>query len=271
MEKKERKIVRASDGKESVKKTVKKADQEAEEIVEETPAEKKMTKEEKKKSATVKRVIACVLWALALCCELMAILVINEKIKLPFFSTHDDVRIALWLPLIIFIVLDLACCLIAAFLWKKSNRLDPIKKTGNQVGFVILTQLGVIMAVLCFLPLIILILVNKKLDKKTKAIFTIVAIVALLLAGLLGADWNPISKEEAEAAETAITGDVYWTQYGRKYHTDQDCQTIRNSDLLVGTVEEAIEANRETLCAFCAKHDNIDTTNMKVEERSDVE
>ena len=80
MEKKERKIVRASDGKETVKKTVKKADQEAEEIVEETPAEKKMTKEEKKKSATVKRVIACVLWALALCCELMAILVINEKI-----------------------------------------------------------------------------------------------------------------------------------------------------------------------------------------------
>ena len=271
MEKKERKITRASEAKTTVKKVEEKVQAAEEEAVVETPEEKKMTKEEKKKSATVKRIIAGVLWAVAICCEVLAILLINEKVKLPFFSTHDDVRIALWLPLIIFIVIDLACCLIAAFLWKKSNRLDPIKKTGNQVGFVILTQLGVIMAVLCFLPLIILILVNKKLDKKTKAIFTIVAIVALLLAGLLGADWNPISKEEAEAAETAITGDVYWTQYGRKYHTDQDCQTIRNSDLLVGTVEEAIEANRETLCAFCAKHDNIDTTNMKVEERSDVE
>ena len=124
MEKKERKITRASEAKTTVKKVEEKVQAAEEEAVVETPEEKKMTKEEKKKSATVKRIIAGVLWAVAICCEVLAILLINEKVKLPFFSTHDDVRIALWLPLIIFIVIDLACCLIAAFLWKKSKKIS---------------------------------------------------------------------------------------------------------------------------------------------------
>ncbi|MBQ5986905.1 MAG: hypothetical protein IJL59_06535 [Clostridia bacterium] len=261
MEKKERTVTRVSDGKkaaaETVKKTVKKADAAVEEAAEATAEEKKLTKEERKKKATTFRIVSICLWVVALAAEVLAILSISKTlyIGLPI----------LW-AVIIFLVVDAACCLVAAFLWKKSNRLDPIKKTGNKVGFVILTQLGLIMAVVCFLPLVILILLNKDMDKKTKTILSVVAIALLLVVGALSADYNPISKEEAEAAEATITGDVYWTAFGHKYHTSEDCQAIRNSNLFVGDVSEAIAAGREDLCAFCAKRDNIDTTNIKVED-----
>ena len=67
------------------------------------------------------------------------------------------------------------------------------------------------------------------------------------------------SAEEKAAAEQEITSDVYWTTFGRKYHIDQDCQAITNSSTLYqGTVTEAIENGRASLCAFCAaKHPEI--------------
>lgn len=230
-----------------------------------------LTASEEKSKATTNRIVAFILWAVALACEIIAILLINEKIKLPFFSTHDDVRVALWIPLAIFIVIDLVCCIIASSLWKKASRLDPFKKTNNKVGFFILTQLGAIMAIICLAPLIIVVLANKKLDKKTKTFVTIVAAVALLIAVLLGIDWNPISKEEKDAAMQTITQDVFWSAYGRKYHLDENCQTIRNSDLTQGSVQDAIDSGREDLCAFCAKKAGIENDEMKIEQRDDVE
>ena len=149
-----------------------------------------LTKAEEKSKATTLRIVSAILWVLAIGFEVLAILFLFKKLYIP------------WLPqmwgMIICIVLDLACCLVAGFLWKKAAHLDPFKKTNNKVGFFILTQLGVIMAAICFIPLIILVLLSKdKLDKKSKIIVTVVAIVALLIAGLLGADFNPISAEES--------------------------------------------------------------------------
>lgn len=277
MEKKERTITRVSDGKQTVKQAerkIRKAAETAEENAPEVTKAKRvesLTAEEEKSKATTLRIVAFILWAVAIACEIIAILLINEKIKLPFFSTHDDVRIALWIPLAIFIVIDAVCCIIASSLWKKSNRLAPFRKTNNAVGFFILTQLGAIMALVCFMPLIIFLLTNKKLDKKTKTIFTIVAAVALVIVALLGIDWNPISKEEKDAATNTITEDVYWSQYGRKYHLYDDCQTIKNSNLTSGKVQDAIDNGRESLCAFCAKRANIDNPDIKIEQRSDVD
>lgn len=258
---------------EEKKRTITKVEKKVEEETTEKNVKKadSLTKSEEKSQATTKRIVAFILWAVALTCEILAILLINEKIKLPFFSTHDDVRVALWIPLVIFIVIDLVCCIIASSLWKKASRLDPFKKTNNAVGFFILTQLGAIMAIICLVPLIIFVLANKKLDKKTKTFVTIVAAVALLIAVLLGIDWNPISAEEKAAAEQTITEDVFWSTYGRKYHLDSDCPTIKNSDLTQGTVTDAIDAGREDLCAFCAKRHEIANEEMKIEERSDVE
>ncbi len=247
MEKKERTVTRVSDGKK----------------VDETAAEPKLTKEEKKKKATTLRIVAICLWVVALAAEVFAILALTKTLYLPIPI--------LW-TVIIFLAIDAACCIAAAQLWKKSNRLAPVAKKGNEVGFFLMTQLGLIMAIVCFLPLIVMILLNKDLDKKTKTILTVVAVCVLLLVGALSFDYNPISKEEVEAAEAVITGDVYWTAFGHKYHTHEDCQSLTNSaNLYVGNVSDAIEAGREDLCAFCARRDSIDTTNIKVEDAAGLE
>ncbi len=266
MEEKKRTITKVEDG-EKVKKTVKKA-VEAEEAVEEA-AEKKvkkvdtLTKAEEKSKATTLRIVSAILWVFAIGFEVLAILFLFKKLYLP------------WLPqmwgMIICIVLDLICCVIAALLWKKASHLDPFKKTNNKVGFFILTQLGVIMAAVCFIPLIILVLLSKdKLDKKSKIIVTIVAIVALLIAGLLGADFNPISAEEKAQAEQTLTDDVFWTAFGHKYHLYSDCGSLKNSEnIYQGSVTAAIDNGRGEVCYFCANRaekEGVDMTGINVEQ-----
>lgn len=269
MEEKKRTITKVEDG-EKVKKTVKKAEEVKEAVEEEVKETKKtkqvetLTKAEEKSKATTLRIVAAILWAFAIGFEVLAILFLFKKLYIP------------WLPqmwaMIICIVLDLICCVIAALLWKKASHLDPFRKTNNKVGFFILTQLGVIMAAICFIPLIVLVLASKdKLDKKSKIVVTVVAIVALLIAGLLGADFNPISAEEKAQAEDSITGDVFWTAFGHKYHLYDDCGSLKNSATLYnGSVTAAIDNGRGELCYFCAnrakKEQQLKLEGLNVEE-----
>lgn len=229
----------------------------------EEKATPKLTKAEEKSKATTLRIISIVLWVLAIGFEVLAILTLLKALYIPGLSQ-------MWW-MIIFIVLDLACCIVASLLWKKASFLDPFKKTNNKVGFVVLNQLGVIMAAICFLPLIILLFTNKdKLDKKSRIIVTVVAIVALLLAGLLGANFNPISAEEKEQAEQTLTGTVYWTAFGHKYHLYSDCHTIVNSTQYDGAVTDAIDNGRSEVCYYCAhraeKEQGISLDGINVEE-----
>lgn len=114
--------------------------------------------------------------------------------------------------------------------------------------------MGLIASVICFLPIVILLLANKDLDGKTKKIVTVVAAIALVLASLFSIDFNPVSAEElAEAQQAVGTGTVYWTQFGKSYHLDPNCHTLmRSSKVYQGTIEEAFEANRTDPCDFCA-------------------
>ena len=144
--------------------------------------------------------------------------------------------------------------IIGSQLWKKSNRLDPASKA-SKVKFFLWNNMGLIASVICFLPLIILLLANKDLDGKTKKIATVVAVIALIIASLFSIDFDPVSAEElAEAQQTVGNGSVYWTQFGKSYHLDPNCHTLmRSSKVYQGTIEEAFEANRTDPCDFCAQ------------------
>jgi hypothetical protein len=200
-------------------------------------------------NATGLRIGAAVLWAAAIGMEVLAILILNGTINWTFMSS-------MW-QMIIALALDLACVIIGSQLWKKANRIKPASKK-NKLKFWLWNNMGVIVCAFAFIPFIVLALTDKKSDKKTKAIVTVVAIIALLIGGLASYDWDPISQEDLDAASSAITDDVYWSTFGKVYHTHEDCQALNRSDTLTyGTVEQAVAANRTRLCAFCAKRDNI--------------
>ena len=157
-------------------------------------------KEYTKKSATGRRVGAFILWLLGIACEVLAILELLKKVTLPKFD------MVTWL--IILIVADLLFVVCGSLLWKKANHIDP-KSEKNKFGFWTWNNLGTIMSIIAFLPLVVLIFTNKDLDKKSKGLVGGIAIVALLVAGISSYDFNPVSQEDLAHAkeESLATGD----------------------------------------------------------------
>jgi phosphatidylglycerophosphate synthase len=203
-------------------------------------------KEYTKKSATGRRVGAVALWLLGIGCEVLAILELLKKVTLPKFD------LTTWL--IILIVADLIFVVCGSLLWKKANHIDP-RSEKNKVGFWTWNNLGTIVSVLAFLPLIILVLLNKDLDKKSKGIVSVVAAIALAVAGLASYDWNPVSIESLQHAKEEIiaNGDyetndngeivVYWLPHSTKYHLHSTCTHLNragtSSEITKGTLEQA--------------------------------
>ena len=208
-----------------------------------------------KQSTVGLRIGAIVLWIAAIGFEVLALLVAVEKFAPKFLD-----KMPLWLPVVVLLVLDLVCLILGSQLWKKANHINPMSEK-NKALFWLWNNLGLIVAVLAFVPFIILLATNKDADPKIKKLGIIVAVVALLIGGVSSYDFNPVSKEQKEAAMEAITTTVYWTntRSGKAYHTHEDCQTLNQTDELVaGTVEQAIAASRVKLCYFCAKRDNLE-------------
>ncbi|MGM5470315.1 hypothetical protein ACS386_08555 [Flavobacteriaceae bacterium LMO-SS05] len=199
------------------------------------------------------RLFAFLAWFIAIAGQIFAILKLIS----------DETMV--WL--IVVIVGILALAITASLLWKKANRLDPVSEK-DKVKFFVQNQLGAIMGVLAFLPLVILIFTNKNISGKTKGIAGTIAVVAMLAAGITGVDFNPPSieqytKEINEQTSTvkALNFDndnVYWTSAGNKYHIFGDCQHIKGRKLISnGTVKESWEQKGiSELCKTCEKRAN---------------
>lgn len=202
-----------------------------------------------KARATTKRIIAFVLWAVGIFCEVIALLRMYGKIN--WFSNMSLVTF-----LIIFLVIDCIAVLVGSQFWKKANHIDPASEK-NKTKFWIHNNLGSIVAVIAFLPLIILVLMNKDMDKKSKTIVSVVAGVLLLVAGLGSYDWNPVSSEQLLKAEKEVqavseNGTVYWAPTSKKYHVNKDCPAFSQSETVYeGTVRQAFENNLTDPCRRC--------------------
>jgi hypothetical protein len=226
-------------------------------------------------STTGLRIGAVVLWLLAIVCEVFAIMALLQYFIPPF-------GMSMLVFLIIMIVLDLAFAILGAQLWKKANHIKPMSEKRGKFLFYVWNELGVIMACICFIPLIILLLKNDKLDKKTKTIAAIVAAVALLITGVASADFHPITAEQKEEAEAQITTNVYWTEFGHKYHLkwspddsgEPCCPYISGKEPYEGTVTQAIELGRTAICSYCATHFaeemGLELTELNVEDGAEL-
>ena len=201
-----------------------------------------------------RRPIAIGLWVAAIVFEVLALLVFNGTLaNLPG-------KALVWL--IVFIVLDLVCVVVAGQLWKQANHIDPPSEA-NKVQFFLKSQLGALLSAVAFVPVIILMLTDQEADSQTKKIGTIAAAIALVIGLGTSIDFHPVSAEDlAEAEENAIalgTGTVYWTEFGHVYHLNPNCQAIINSaDIYQGDVQAAFEAGRTRACKFCANESGSD-------------
>ncbi len=202
---------------------------------------------ESKSKATTFRVIAIIGWLVAIGCQVWA-----------YFKLQEVPVNMVWM--IGLIVVALIFAIVGNILWKKANRLDPASEK-NKFKFFVQNQLGMIISVLAFLPMVILIFTNKNLSFKQKGILGTVAIAALAAAGLTGTEFNPASVEQytEQTKQVELLNDgvnsVYWTPSGRSYHLFQDCGYIngkRTNEIFQGTVAKARELKKITdLCDRC--------------------
>jgi hypothetical protein len=219
----------------------------------ETPSSEKtktfVPTEQSKSKATTFRIIAVISWLLAIGAEVYAIIMLRKP----------PVNIT-WL--IVLIAVALVFAIIGSILWKKANRFDPALEK-EKVRFFIQNQLGAIISIIAFLPLVIFIFTNKDLSGKQKGLVGTIAVIAMLVAGIVGVDFNPPSQEkyleQTERVKSLNDGVdyVYWTKSGTSYHLYKDCSYIntdRTTEIFEGTVAQAKELKNITdLCDRCAK------------------
>lgn len=205
-----------------------------------------------------KRTAAMILWIVAILLEVVAILGATGKIMNWTGSSAFGVFTYGWTFLIIMLVIIAILSIVGSQLWKSANHIDPPKKEGNAFKYWTQTELGSIMAIVAFLPIIIVLFASKNVNADTKKYGLIGAAAAIVICGLAGVDYNPTSAEEVDqmeikAAELADGGICYWTPYGQKYHFNPDCRYIKNStDITQGSVQQAFDAGRQEPCSGCA-------------------
>jgi hypothetical protein len=167
---------------------------------------------EAKKKAFSYRIFAAILWALAIALEMVGIFYILKRPEMNNFMV--------WLIGAIIVIGILAIA--GSQFWKKANHFDPASEK-DKVRFFVQNQLGVIITIIAFLPLIILIFLNDDMKGSQKAIAGTIGIVVMAITGLLSVDWDPSSQEKMTEQDSIVWqfsdgGYVYWVEKGSVYH-----------------------------------------------------
>jgi hypothetical protein len=138
-----------------------------------------------KSAATRLRIFAAIAWIIAIGGEIAGIVLLRQH-----KFDHGN------LPLLIGILVGIAIFAIAgSLMWKAANKHDPARES-DRARFFFQNQLGAIITVVAFLPLLVLIFMDKDMDPKNKKIAGGVGAVLAVAATLIGVSWNPPSVEQ---------------------------------------------------------------------------
>src|SRR5690348_2351993 len=140
---------------------------------------------DQKSAATRLRLFAAIAWVIAIGGEIAGVvLLLQHKFD------HGN------LPLLIGILAGIAIFAIAgSLMWKAANKQDPASRA-DSARFFFQNQLGAIVTVIAFLPLIVLIFMDQDMDPKNKKIAGGVGVVLAIVASLIGVSYHPPSVEQ---------------------------------------------------------------------------
>ncbi len=138
-----------------------------------------------KSAASRLRIFAAIAWVIAIGTEIAGVVMLRQH-----KFDHGN------LPLLIGLLVVIAVFAIAGnLMWKAANRHDPARES-DPARFFFQNQLGAIITVIAFLPLIVLIFMDKDMDPKNKKIAGGIGVVLAAVAAFIGVDFNPPSVEQ---------------------------------------------------------------------------
>lgn len=136
-------------------------------------------------AATRLRIFAALSWLVAIGGEIAGVVLL-------FQHKFDHGNLAL----LIGILVGIAIFAIAGhMMWKAANKQDPARES-EPFKFFVQNQLGAIITLIAFLPLLVLIFMDKDMDPKNKKIAGGVGVVLALVAALIGVSYHPPSVEQ---------------------------------------------------------------------------
>ena len=131
------------------------------------------------------RIFAALSWVIAICGEVAGVVLLYRH-----KFDHGN------LPLLIGILVGIAIFAIAgSLMWKAANKQDPARES-DKARFFFQNQLGAIITLIAFLPLIVLIFLDKDMDPKNKKVAGGVGVVLAIVATLFGVSYHPPSVEQ---------------------------------------------------------------------------
>jgi hypothetical protein len=138
-----------------------------------------------KSAATRLRIFAVIAWAIAIAGEVVGIVLLRQH-------KFDHGNLGLLIGILVVIAIF---AIAGSLMWKAANKHDPARES-DRARFFFQNQLGAIITVIAFLPLLVLIFMDKDMDPKNKKIAGGVGAVLAVVAALLGVSWNPPSVEQ---------------------------------------------------------------------------
>ena len=224
---------------------------------------------EDRAKANRQRLIAIVLWVVSIALECVTIfaLMLRGTIRVAPLDGSDryvDRHPFLWMNLsqnayfvwlVVLIVICGGLAIAGSQLWKKANKADPASEK-NKLRFFVQNQLGMILAMIAFIPLLILVIMDKNLKGAQKGIAIGVAAVVLVATTFFGTEFNPSSSEQYGTEQQFVVGftgedQVYWVKGGSTYHLCTDSndlqQDSKDNQIYSGTVGQAHAAGMDRL------------------------
>ena len=131
------------------------------------------------------RIYAALAWAVAIGAEIAGIVMLLK-------GKFDHGNMALLIGLLVAIAIF---AIGGSLLWKAANKQDPARAS-DTAKFFFQNQLGAIMTVIAFLPLVVLIFMDKDMDPKNKKIAGGIGAALAVGATLIGVSWKPPSVEQ---------------------------------------------------------------------------
>jgi hypothetical protein len=138
-----------------------------------------------KSAATRLRLFAAIAWVIAIGTEIAGVVML---LKHKFDHGNLGLLIGLLVAIAVFAIAG-------SLLWKAANRQDPARRA-DAARFFFQNQLGAIITVIAFLPLLVLIFLDKDMDPKNKKIAGGIGVVLAAVATLVGVSWKPPSVEQ---------------------------------------------------------------------------
>jgi len=136
-------------------------------------------------AATRLRIFAGIAWAIAIACEIAGVVML---LKHKFDHGNLGLLIGILVVIAIFAIGG-------SLMWKAANKQDPARES-DRARFFFQNQLGAIITVIAFLPLLVLIFMDKDMDPKNKKIAGGIGAALAIVATLFGVSYHPPSVEQ---------------------------------------------------------------------------